>query len=427
MLRKLTPEQAQYFFEKSDDAVCVISASGDLLFSNPSTEKILGISAEDDIKIWDAIPYVKGNDDLIQLFIDAVAQKLTSQDAIVDYVSNEGKIFHLHVRITFHKSGDIPVYLIVITDLTKLRKVSTAFARYTTKDIADYVLETEEGQKLAGSTQNVTILMSDLRGFTALSSKLPAHDLITVLNHYFETMVAVIEKHHGTLIEFLGDGILVVFGAPKAYEDHAAQAVKCAVEMENAIKAVNEWNNARGYPGIGMGIGINSGDVVVGNIGSEKAMKYGCIGQTVNIAGRLEGLTVGGQILITANTKDMISEDLDIVSEDTFLPKGADVMSFYDVCGIGDLRLDNRSGGTDPVNDVNEECTFFFLEAKKVSDTENKCVILKRSSDGRYALMASETEIPVRSDIMLMKQGVRSYAKVIRKEDDGYLICITAE
>ena len=426
MLRKLTPEQAQYFFEKSDDAVCVISATGELLFSNPSTEDLLGISAEDDIKIWDAIPYVPGNDDLIQLFIDAVTQKLISQEAIVDYVSNDGKTYNLHVRITFHKDGDIPVYLIVITDLTKLIKVSSAFARYTTKDIADYVLETEEGQKLAGTTQNVTILMSDLRGFTSLSSKLSAEDLITVLNHYFEEMVSVIEKYHGTLIEFLGDGILVVFGAPKAYEDHAALAVKAAIEMENSIIKVNEWNKEHGFPGIEMGIAVNSGDVVVGNIGSEKAMKYGCIGQTVNIAGRLEGLTIGGQILITENTRNMIKEALDIVNEDTFLPKGADVLSFYDVTGIEDLKVEHKSGIIDLTEEVNKEYSYYFLEEKKVSEKEHKGTILKMSSDGRYALLVPESALRIRSNIMLQKDGVRSYAKVIRKDDDGYIICITS-
>ena len=96
-----------------------------------------------------------------------------------------------------------------------------------------------------------------------------------MLNRYFEAMVACIQKYHGTVIEFLGDGIFTVFGAPKDLEDHASCAVNCAVEMQKAMPAVNEWNKANGYPELQMGIGINTGDVVVGNIGSEKKMKYG--------------------------------------------------------------------------------------------------------------------------------------------------------
>lgn len=425
MALNITPEQSRFFYEKSDDAICIISATGELLVSNPAAERLLGISSEDKSKIWNAIPYIKGNDDFIQLFIDAVTQKLTSQEDIVDYVDNKGDVHNLHVRVTFYKQ-EIAVYLIVITDLTKLIKVRSAFARYTTPDIADYVLSTEEGQKIGGATQNVTILMSDLRGFTALSSKLPAQDLITLLNHYFRHMVAVIEKYHGTLIEFLGDGILVIFGAPKYWEDHAALAVKCAIEMENAIADVNKWNNEHGYPDIEMGIAINTGDTVVGNIGSEKTMKYGCIGQSVNIAGRLEGLTIGGQILITENTRKAITEELDIASEDTFLPKGADVLKYYDITGIEDIKLARKSGEFSWADEISEEYELFFLEEKKVNETPHKCIIVRMSEDNKYAQIKPEVALRYRSNIMLKKGDARSYAKVIRQDDEEYIICFTS-
>ena len=288
----ISPEQAQYFFTNTEDSVCVISNSGEVLYANPAAEKLFEIPSESGIKIWKVVPFIEGNDGLIQLFIDAVSNKVASHEAIVDYVKNDGTVSKLHVRMTCYEQDQL-VYLIVITDLTQLMKVNSALVRYTSQEIADYALTTEEGQKSGGQKKNVTVLMSDLRGFTALSAKLGAEELIKVLNHYFEAMVECMQKNHGTLIEFLGDGIFVVFGAPKDLPDHAVCAVRCAVEMQKAMKEVNEWNRKNGYPELEMGIGINTGDVVVGNIGSEEKMKYGCMGAEVNIAGRLESYTIG--------------------------------------------------------------------------------------------------------------------------------------
>lgn len=136
-------------------------------------------------------------------------------------------------------------------------------------------------------------------------------------------MIAIIDKYEGTVIEFLGDGMFVIFGAPKDNARHAYNAVACAVEMENAMKKVNEWNKSHGFSQLEMGIGINSGKVVVGNIGSNQKMKYGCMGESVNLAGRIETFTTGGQIYISQYTKAMIEEELVIVSEQSILPKGA--------------------------------------------------------------------------------------------------------
>ena len=211
--------------------------------------------------------------------------------------------------------------MIVARDLTELVRVNSAFARYTSPEIADYVLHTPEGEKQGGRTQNVTILMSDLRGFTALSTKLHPDMLITILNHYFEAMTAVISSYNGTVIEFLGDGIFVVFGAPNDDETHAEHAVYCAVEMQNAMKSVNEWSTLHGYPELEMGIGINSGPAVVGNIGSADKMKYGCMGGTVNLAGRVETFTTGGQIYISERTKAELHSELTISAEQILCPK----------------------------------------------------------------------------------------------------------
>lgn len=424
----ISPEQAQYFFTNTEDSVCIISSSGEVLYANPAAQKLFEIPADASLKIWKAVPFVEGNDDLIQLFIDSVTNKVDTHEAIVDYVNNEGIVSNLHVRMTCYNNDQV-VYLVVITNLTQLFKVNSALVRYTSPDIADYALTTAEGQKSGGQTKNVTILMSDLRGFTALSSKLTAEELIKVLNRYFEAMVACIQKYHGTVIEFLGDGIFTVFGAPKDLEEHASCAVNCAVEMQKAMPAVNEWNKANGYPELQMGIGINTGDVVVGNIGSEKKMKYGCMGSAVNITGRLESLTVGGQIFITENTARRLTEKLTVITEGAFLPKGApEELRYYEIEGIGD-NLTGVAGSRNiewKEQSCDNEYRFYVLEEKKVGATGYTGKITRLSADGRYAVLEAEPELAERQNIMLRQDDECIYAKVIRKEDPGYVICFTS-
>lgn len=424
----LSNEQVQYFFTHSEDAICIISSVGELLYSNPSAEKLFGISAEEGVKIWEAIPYVAGNDDLIQVFIDSILSKVDSHEAIVDYWNNSGVVRNLHVKMT-HFSQDPPVYLVVITDLTQLFKVNSALVRYTSPDIADYALMTAEGQKSGGQKRNVTILMSDLRGFTALGSKLSAEELITVLNHYFEAMVAVIQKYNGTVIEFLGDGIFTVFGAPKDLPDHAERAVKCAVEMQNALKDANGWNREHGYPELEMGIGINTGDAVIGNIGSEKKMKYGCMGSTVNITGRLESLTVGGQIFVSDNTRKLLDDELHVTFERSFLPKGSPVeLKYYEINGIGDIMLNSANDDiTWQEGTVPEPYTFYLLEEKAVGVVAHAGKIVKISENNRFALLVTDTELTEKQNIMLRKDDDCIYAKVLKADADGYVICITAQ
>ena len=425
----ISPEQAQYFFTNTEDAVCVISSSGELQYANPSAEKLFGIQAGIKMKIWNAVPYVEGNDDLIQLFIDAVSNKVATHEAIVDYVNNEGVVSNLHIRMTCYNNNDQVVYLIVITNMTQLFKVNSALVRYTSPDIADYALATAEGQKSGGQTKNVTIMMSDLRGFTALGAKLPAEELITVLNHYFAAMVAVIQKYGGTVIEFLGDGIFVVFGAPKVLEVHAVNAVKCAVEMQSALHAVNDWNRENGYPELEMGIGINTGNAVVGNIGSEKKMKYGCMGSVVNITGRLESLTIGGQVFITENTRKLISSDLAIVSASSFLPKGApEELKYYEIEGIEDLHIGDGSSREIIWQEDSEEISyqFFVLEEKKVGVETLSGKVIRISSNKRFALLATDAKLREKQNIMLRKDNECIYAKIIREDAEGFVICFTS-
>ena len=418
-----------YIFNNTADAICVTNKSGVLLFTNPAAEKLLGISAYDkkEQRIWEAIPFVETNDELIQMFIDAIGSKETLRQAFVDYENPQHKIFKLRVCMLYTQENK-EQFVIVINDLTEFVKVNSALERYTSPEIADYVLHSEQGKMLGGDSRLVTTLMSDLRGFTAMSTKLTPTQLITVLNKYFEKMVSVIEENHGTVVGFLGDGMLVLFGAPEHDPDHADHAVACAIEMQNAMPAVNEVNRSEGMPELEMGIGINSGIAVVGNIGSSQRMSYGCIGETVNLTGRVEGLTVGGQVFVTEHTAKLVNEELVVSGEQSFLPKGAkEPLRIYNAEGLGKkYRLaaaDHVIRWTDAA--IPELVTLYKLEGKTVDDTEYTAKVLKLSKDTRYALVSTQIHLHTSQNVML-DIGENIYAKVMGHIEKDSILCFTS-
>jgi len=177
--------------------------------------------------------------------------------------------------------------------------IRKTFGRYTSDDIVETLLDMPDGLKLGGEKREVTILMSDLRGFTALAERLEPKEVVALLNHYLSAMVEPIQHSGGTIDEIIGDAILALFGAPLAMEDAALRAVLCALEMQKAMAQVNKYNLQSGWPEIEIGIALHTGDVVVGNIGSTKRSKYGVVGKTVNLTARIESFSVGGQVLVS--------------------------------------------------------------------------------------------------------------------------------
>jgi adenylate cyclase len=177
--------------------------------------------------------------------------------------------------------------------------IRKTFGRYTSHEIVETLLDMPDGLKLGGEKREVTILMSDLRGFTALAERLEPTEVVALLNHYLSAMVEPIQKSGGTIDEIIGDAILALFGAPVAMEEGPQRGVLCALKMQKAMTQVNEYNLQRGWPEIEMGIALHTGDVVVGNIGSTKRSKYGVVGRTVNLTARIESFTVGGQIIVS--------------------------------------------------------------------------------------------------------------------------------
>ena len=213
--------------------------------------------------------------------------------------------------------------------------IRDTFGRYVTKEVVKELLDTSDGLKLGGEIREVTIMLSDLRGFTPIAEQLRPDQVIEVLNSYLSQMSKIIGQYKGTINEFIGDAILTFFGAPVKYGDSPARAVACALAMQLGMEEVNRKNNEKGLPPLYMGIGINTGDVIVGNIGSKERAKYGVVGHNINLTSRVEGSTIGGQILITPSTHEKIKDLLIVRSVRSIRFKGVEEnIDLYDVIGM---------------------------------------------------------------------------------------------
>jgi adenylate cyclase len=185
------------------------------------------------------------------------------------------------------------------------RRVSRLFGRFVSKDVFDHLMANPAVARLGGERREMTVLFSDIRGFTAASEKGAPEDIVQQLNEYFTEMVDVLFRHQGTLDKFVGDMVMGLFGAPVRDPRHADHAVAAAVEMVATLDRLNAGWEAAGRPTLDIGIGINSGEMIAGNIGSETIMSYTVIGDAVNLGARLESLNkdYASRILISEGTR----------------------------------------------------------------------------------------------------------------------------
>jgi adenylate cyclase len=187
--------------------------------------------------------------------------------------------------------------------------VRSNFERYFAPNIAAEIANAERTATLGGERRSLTVLFSDIRGFTSLSETMPPEALARYLSEYFSEMVEIIFEHGGTLDKFIGDAIMALWGAPVAHDDDPARAFAAALDMQAAVRELNERWTASGKPAIGIGIGINYGDVFAGNIGSQRRMEYTVLGDAVNIASRLCAQAGAGEILVGEAFRDVVAQD----------------------------------------------------------------------------------------------------------------------
>ena len=190
------------------------------------------------------------------------------------------------------------------------RKMKKLFGQYVSKDVYDHLVTNPELARLGGARREMTVLFSDIRGFTSVSERGQPEDIVRTLNEYFTRMVALVFKHGGTLDKFVGDMVMALFGAPLDDPDHADHAVEAALDMIVELRTLNEGWTAEGRPELDIGIGINTGPMIAGNIGSDLIMSYTVIGDAVNLGSRLESLNkqYGTRIIISESTKEHLKK-----------------------------------------------------------------------------------------------------------------------
>ena len=295
----------QSLLESAPIGIVMIGKDNTWEYINPRFKEMLGYDLKDipNGRQWFSLAYPDPDDrrQVISAWIEKVdSAKAGGESITVDFKvrckDGTEKVI-LFKRVLLH-TGD---HLLTCEDITELKQtmeelriarreatelsefLKKMFGRYLSREVMESLLEDPAALELGGERRNVTIMITDLRGFTAVTESLEPEQVVRMLNNYFEVMVEVIHQYHGTINEIVGDSLLVIFGAPQEVPDRAQKAIACAIAMQNAMVQVNRENCALGLPELEMGIALHDTEVIVGNIGSSKRIKYSVVGSGVNI------------------------------------------------------------------------------------------------------------------------------------------------
>ncbi len=245
---------------------------------------------------------------------------------------------YIHVPV-LHTNDEIELLATgfnqMVDGLKERDKLRTTFGKYMTESVLEHLLNGKV--ELGGDTLKVTILFSDIRSFTTISEAMDAHALVGLLNEYFTEMVSIVMQHGGVVDKYIGDAIMAVFGAPVPTPDDAKNAVRAAIDMRKSLARLNERLVARGAEPLRTGIGIHTGDVVAGNIGSEQRMEYTVIGDPVNVASRLESNTknLKVDVLISEATYEEVKDVILATPVEALTVKGrGEPVMTYSVTGL---------------------------------------------------------------------------------------------
>ena len=304
--------------------------------------------------------------------------------------------------------------------------IRDTFGRYVSPEVVKTLLESPEGLRLGGEKREVTILMSDLRGYTRFAEQGEPEEVMGVLNEHLARMADIIIAHGGTINEFIGDAVFAVFGAPLPNPDHAERAAASALAMQRAVADINREHAEHGRPRFEMGIGINTGEAVVGNIGSEQRAKYAVVGSAVNLAARVEGCTVGGQIFLSVSTYERIRDLAEVGAPVPVEVKGISApLLLYELQGIGGRfaqRLPETSTAADPQVEVALPLLCWVIDGKVIAKDSLSGVVLRlgtRRLDARLdAALAPLTNVRLRLNYPgLGYDSGDLYGKIVDQEE----------
>ena len=288
----------------------------------------------------------------------------------------------------------------MVEGLRQREIIRNAFGRYVSPEVARVVLESPDGLSLGGRKREVTVLMSDLRGYTRFAEHGDPAGVMEVLNDYLGRMADIVIAHGGTVNEFIGDAVFAVFGAPVEHPDHAERAAATALAMQRTMDELNDANVAHGRPRFEMGIGINTGEAVVGNIGSEQRTKYAVVGAAVNLAARVESCTVGGQILLSESSVRYLGPLAEVAPPVHVELKGLDTpVALYELRGLGGRWAQRREAGPDAGVAVALPLIGWRLEGKEVRAESFTGEV--RRLGRRHVDVATAVALPVLTNVRL--------------------------
>lgn len=310
------------------------------------------------------------------------------------------------------------------------------FGKYFSDELIDIILGKQDGDFIGGEKVRLAVLFSDLRGFTSISEKMDPDSITDLLNKYFGTMSDVIMKYGGTIIEFLGDGILAIFGAPRKSEKYVSNAIAAAIEMQNLMYKVNAYCEEKGYEELQLGIGVHCGEGFVGNVGTERMMRYNVIGSVVNTCSRIESYSIGGQVLVSEDVASNAGVELVINDKKTIQGKG--MSNQLDICSVfgigGEYKCYLKEKDSNFVYKIAEDIVFeVYRMNHKILLTEVEKTWLKEFSKDKIKLLVDDVDkFQLYEDVELRCSEEKRfsgftnvYAKIVEKIDNCLVLSLT--
>ena len=284
--------------------VITINSIGEVDSINKAGENILKVEKQN--ILGNHYMYIFEHDNEIIELISKTEnnKKIYSEINIPFLTASEDTIINISVAPRIDINNNTEGVVIAIEDISDINKVKNTFKRYVSKQVVDNLLDDETNLNLGGENREVTILFTDIRGFTSMAEKMKPEKVVLTLNEYFSEMIDIVFKHNGTLDKIIGDELMIVFGAPLSSDDDTERALNTAIEMQNKIADLNKVRKKRKEPPILVGAGINKGQVVSGNIGSRDMMDYTVVGDTVNLGSRLCSAASAGEIIVSGRVKN---------------------------------------------------------------------------------------------------------------------------
>ena len=365
------------------DGVISTDTHGSIIAANQKAYDILGVNKDDGRQLEGCSIHEKikiENANFSKWFnasLEGVDEKTRNQyypDQLLNSQINENHNVNISINtmVDADQGDKVQGALVILEDISQEKRLKTTMYRYMTQELAEQLLA-DGSAKMGGDRKEVSVLFSDIRGYTSLSEVLSAEDVVSMLNEYFETMVESVLTHKGTLDKYIGDAIMAVFGTPLALPDHAWLAVQTAIDMRHRLKEFNAKRVEKLKPkdqkefdlvNIKIGIGVNSDSVISGNIGCTKRMEFTSIGDGVNLGSRLEGTSkvYGTDIIISETTYKSCANRIWTRELDRIQVKGKNQpISIYEVYG---LRSDPLSSSHEQIIELYHKARDFYHQMK---------------------------------------------------------------